>query len=214
MTVEIHLQQSMAEESLAAANYRGRADYARAHGDEVSAKLWIHVAEEEDGHYDEFKDRLAALGLQGQGTSELKEGSIVRLKSGTEGYVKGQIVEYTDLIPYSALGGAILTGPSYKVYMLEGKHKGETVRVPANYVELITGESSTSFSNRPFPRTAAEWEDLGYDIEAKLPASIEGWTVEVQTVRDAVATATGKKEGYPEDAKRWLVQTAGKLGIG
>jgi len=66
---------------------------------------------------------------------ELEEGSIVRLKSGTEGWVKGRVVEYTDLMTYPPLGAAIYTGPGYKVYILEGKHKGETMRMPENYVE-------------------------------------------------------------------------------
>ncbi len=65
--------------------------------------------------------------------TELKEGSIVRLKSGTEGWIKGQIVEYYDLIP--GVGGMIYAGPGYKVHVLEGKHKGQTIRVPENYVE-------------------------------------------------------------------------------
>ncbi len=65
------------------------------------------------------------------------------------------------------------------------------------------------------PQTDDEWEDLGFDIEAKLPVSIGGLSLDRQIIRDAVATITGKrKEGNTEDAKRWLVQTAGKLRIG
>ena len=81
----------------------------------------------------------------------------------------------------------------------------------------MTGKVTVSaFSRqRPFPQTDNEWEDLGFDIEAKLPVSIGGFDLDRQTIRDAVATITGKrKEGNVEDAKRWLIQTAGALAIG
>lgn len=68
----------------------------------------------------------------------IPNGTTVRLKSGTEGWVKGIIVDYYDVIPAS--GGVIYGGgvtPGYKVKMLEGKHKGEIIRVPLNYVERI-----------------------------------------------------------------------------
>ena len=67
---------------------------------------------------------------------QIKEGALVRLKSGTEGWVKGQVVEYFDVLPMA--GGYIYGGglaPGYKVHILEGKHKDETIRVPENYVE-------------------------------------------------------------------------------
>lgn len=112
-------------------------------------------------------------------SSELiKEGSIVRLKSGTEGWVKGQIVEYTDLISYPALGAAIYTGPGYKVYVLEGKHKGETIRVPANYVESYTGPAPAR-KEPLYPHVPRRKEPLfphvakGRQVE-HLPQTIEG----------------------------------------
>ncbi len=55
------LEDSMEEERMAADWYRRRAEYARTHGDEISAKLWEHIAGEEDGHYKEFKYRLEVL---------------------------------------------------------------------------------------------------------------------------------------------------------
>ena len=67
----------------------------------------------------------------------LTPGTKVRMKSGSEGWIKGEVVEYTDLIP--SVGGYIYVGPAYKVYVLEGKHKGETLRLPANYLEPETG---------------------------------------------------------------------------
>ena len=72
---------------------------------------------------------------------ELKPGTKVRLRSGTEGWVQGSIVEYTELDPPSKygrpLGAAMYVGPHYRVYILEGKHKGETLTLPANYVQVI-----------------------------------------------------------------------------
>lgn len=65
--------------------------------------------------------------------NELKPGTQVRMKSGTEGWIRGRVVEYTELMP--AVGGYVYTGPGYKVFALEGKHKGETLRLPANYIE-------------------------------------------------------------------------------
>ncbi len=70
----------------------------------------------------------------------IPDNTIVRLKSGTEGWVKGKIVEYFDVVSFPPLRGAIYGGgmaPGYKVHILEGKHKGETISVPTNYVQRI-----------------------------------------------------------------------------
>ncbi len=76
---------------------------------------------------------------------ELEPGTPVRMKSGTEGWVKGTVVEYFDVIP--SVGGVIYTGPGYKVKVLEGKHKGQELRLPANYVEPLKGyQPSPEFS--------------------------------------------------------------------
>ena len=83
-------------------------------------------------HVPQSKQPLFPHVPKGRELTELPSGQLVRLKSGTEGWIKGQIVEYFDVIP--SVGGMIYTGPGYKVYILEGKHKGETIRVPANYV--------------------------------------------------------------------------------
>ena len=69
---------------------------------------------------------------------QIKEGAFVRLKSGSQGWIKAQIVEHYDVIP--VVGGMMYGGgmtPGYKVHILEGKHKGETIRVPENFVEPI-----------------------------------------------------------------------------
>jgi predicted RNA-binding Zn-ribbon protein involved in translation (DUF1610 family) len=77
----------------------------------------------------------------------LPNGTRVRMKSGSQGWVEGQIVEYYDVISYPALHMATYGGgetPGYKVYVLEGKHKGETIRMPMNYVERVPGKSTSS----------------------------------------------------------------------
>lgn len=66
---------------------------------------------------------------------ELKPGQLVRLRSGTEGWIRAEVVEYSEIIP--SVGGVIYTGPGYKVKPLEGKHKGDIIRLPANYLEPI-----------------------------------------------------------------------------
>lgn len=63
--------------------------------------------------------------------------------------------------------------------------------------------------SRRVPQTNEEWENLGYDIEAKRPADIT-----MHDIRLQVAIATGVSEGDAGKAKRWLIQEAGKLGIG
>lgn len=68
--------------------------------------------------------------------AEFKPGTPVRMKSGSEGWIKGEVVEYYDVIP--VVGGMMIGGgmiPGYKVRVLEGKHKGEILSLPANYVE-------------------------------------------------------------------------------
>jgi rubrerythrin len=55
------LSQSMVDELGAATDYNGRAKLAREQGDEETAKLWEHIAEEEKGHFNEFSQRLKNL---------------------------------------------------------------------------------------------------------------------------------------------------------
>ncbi|HUU65410.1 MAG TPA: hypothetical protein VMW37_04815 [Dehalococcoidales bacterium] len=74
--------------------------------------------------------------MKGGVVGELQPGQVVRLRSGTEGWVRGTIVEYSELIP--SVGGVILTGPGYKVRVTEGKHQGEVLRLPSNYVEAVS----------------------------------------------------------------------------
>lgn len=78
-------------------------------------------------------------GVKVAATGILPDGTPVRLKSGTEGWVRGTIVEYFDVYTMGPLGAIYGGGmaPGYKVHILEGKHKGETIRVPTNYVERV-----------------------------------------------------------------------------
>lgn len=66
------------------------------------------------------------------------------------------------------------------------------------------------YGKRPFPTTDADWENLGFDIEAKYPGDI---TLRNE-IRLQVAAAKGdEKAGDPDEARRWLVRKAGELGI-
>lgn len=61
-TVQQGLHESMGEELTASSWYRRRAINARLRqGDEETARLYEHVAEEEDQHYQEFNARLNQL---------------------------------------------------------------------------------------------------------------------------------------------------------
>jgi len=145
MSVQSDLDHSMNEEMSASLDYRKRAEFAREHGDEVSAKLWIHIAEEEDGHYNEFKDRLEAL----------------------------------------------LPQPRFADYATPGDEY----------------QSPIGPMHRRFPQTPGDWEDLGFDIEAKIPS------INRSEVRHHVAVATSNEPGNIDNAKRWLMNKAGELGI-
>ena len=79
--VKENLQKSMDEESEASALYKNRALNARINGDEVSAKLWEHIADEEDGHYNEFKDRLVTISEDRAVAQKLTKG-LLEAKSG------------------------------------------------------------------------------------------------------------------------------------
>jgi rubrerythrin len=51
----------MHEEITAVKHYHQRAKEAHRIGDKTSAKLWEHIAGEEEKHYNEFQSRLAEL---------------------------------------------------------------------------------------------------------------------------------------------------------
>ena len=55
MSIAGDLRRSMADEWTAEANYKKRAQYA----DPITKKLYLHIAREEQGHFLEFKRRLA-----------------------------------------------------------------------------------------------------------------------------------------------------------
>lgn len=61
MNIRDYLTQSMVEERMAADLYRERAYIATEVGDKVSAKLWEHIADEEEVHLNEFQDRLISI---------------------------------------------------------------------------------------------------------------------------------------------------------
>jgi rubrerythrin len=61
--------------------------------------------------------------------------------------------------------------------------------------------------HRPFPETYGDWVNLAQDIKAN---SVEaGWDI----VNFYLNIVLGNDEGDVDDAKRWLVNKAGELGI-
>lgn len=50
-----------AEESLAAFHYHQRSIVANRKGDRTTARLYLHIAKEEDKHYSEFQARLKVI---------------------------------------------------------------------------------------------------------------------------------------------------------
>jgi len=57
ITIVGGLEDSMTEESTAAAWYRKRATDARQKKDSTTAEIYEHIAQEEDQHHKEFKER-------------------------------------------------------------------------------------------------------------------------------------------------------------
>lgn len=61
-SIEQGLMDSMIEEKTAADWYERRArDVANYHGDSKTIELYLHIADEEKRHYDEFKNRLQQI---------------------------------------------------------------------------------------------------------------------------------------------------------
>ena len=156
---ETDLKQSMEEEADAVKAYKKRAWLARSRGDEVSARLWEHIAEEENGHYNEFKDRLAVLGQ-----SEHEPLYVGYVGMETTGYPPGPAV-----------------------------HK------------------------RSFPQTYGDWVDLAESIKTRYTDDPVGRAVvnySLGIIAREGETMPVLEEGEVDDAKRWLTEEAGRLGIG
>ncbi len=73
------------------------------------------------------------------------------MKSGSQGWIKVEVlsdVEFTEGV------GGVIIGPGMghtKVYILEGKHKGDTIEVPRNYVTFTppSGTTPSRLSSAP-----------------------------------------------------------------
>lgn len=68
-----------------------------------------------------------------------------RMKSGTEGWIRVTILDYSDIIARGP-GGILTRGgvETYKVRFEQGKHKGEVKNVPAHYVEIVSEKGDYS----------------------------------------------------------------------
>ena len=81
---------------------------------------------------------------------EFKPGEIVEARSGTQGWVKGKIVGEYDVLPQvraylfgqygQPLSDTMTQGQrGYMVRFTEGKHAGETIKLPGNYLRPSSG---------------------------------------------------------------------------
>ena len=73
----------------------------------------------------------------------LKPGSTGRMKSGTEGWIRVTVLDYSDILRSMSRPGHVVTRggvEEYQVRFEEGKHKGEVRWVPANYIEAAQTE--------------------------------------------------------------------------
>lgn len=90
----------------------------------------------------------------------LSIGATGRMKSGTEGWIRVTILDYSDIMRGMSMPGHVVTRggvEEYQVRVEEGKHKGEVRWMPANYVEAEPRASRTP------PLNAKEyWRQQGY----------------------------------------------------
>jgi len=137
--------------------------------------------------------------VQPKEASVIANGSIVRMRSGSQGWVKARVVSYYDVTP--AVGGYI-TGaghPGYEVLVLEGKHTGETLRVPANYVEYQGPPLSEAEFTRRFgaPKLSPSLTIVNYGKLTHITVTHMAQGVGPSTVAVGVAVAKGATEVIP-----------------
>ena len=156
------LELSMKEELLASRVYVERSVGAEQLGDQISADLWMHIAEEEEHHYVEFRNRLEFLKA-----SEMSS-------------------EHKDVA-----GNGHTIGPSDK----------DSLSRQSKYGMGWMG-------HRKMPSTDNEWEDLAFDIEAKMKSDQE--RLEVQRMRHLAVEGSNVAKA---EARRWLAAKAHELGI-
>ncbi len=77
----------------------------------------------------------------------MKKGDIIEAKSGTQGWVKGEVVDIVDIylrVP-SKIPSILTQGQQgVMVKFLEGKHSGEIIKLPNNYVRIVKSAPASS----------------------------------------------------------------------
>lgn len=101
----------------------------------------------------------------------------------------------------------------------EAKHANELEVMRKLPVEPTTGErtwpeelawrekSGFGELHRPFPETYGDWVSLAEDIKQKMPE--ESWYI----VNELLQTISKEEGPVVDEAKRWLMNKAGELGI-
>ncbi len=65
-------------------------------------------------------------------------GDLVEAKSGTQGWVKGVIVDFADIFIQGPRSIMTKGQQGYMVRFTEGKHTGETIKLPDNYLRKVS----------------------------------------------------------------------------
>jgi len=85
----------------------------------------------------------------------------------------------------------------------EERHRENLIRM----IEELTRIREVMPKHRPFPRSYADWADLGTDIRVR-----DKDPVLADKINEFLTQIYEEMPGA-DDAKRWLVQKAGELGI-
>jgi len=159
-------------------------------GNADEADLLRGIAADEDRHYGIVQDlleRARAIGPMGRGMSEHMK---IMRESGFMPTPQQDVPGWEQRIQVD----------------LGHRHPSQVTASQEEYEKPMPAMGSM----RPMPVTPMDWEDLGYDIEAKLPDKTQQQSNEI---RHYVAVATYNEPGNADDARRWLLTKANEVGL-
>ncbi len=104
-----------------------------------------------------------------------------------------------------------MMGRALRVREMERENPGNPMMSQEEAEKLGMGEMhkrmmGSGVSSRPFPETYGDWVSLAEDIKAKMPQ--EKWGIVNSTLQ-----LISEEHPNSGEAKRWLVEKAGELGI-
>lgn len=88
---------------------------------------------------------------------------------------------------------------------LASEAESDVIKLSGRMIEVPLEKRKPT--ERPFPQTYGDWVNVAEDVKSKMPR--DAWHI-VNELLQAIS------EGGPvaEEAKRWLMQKAGELGVG